>query len=223
MTRDLKRVLTYISINLMNFIIISIKKAFLFFLGLVLIITTFFVGLKSGLAFNYLILIIIIFILLLYVLKENIFRNSQIKLNNSFLHFLLNEKQEDNVPIIISKEKFKDVKRIIKEDKNISALKRTVLSFYINSINKKDILKKDKKELKKDLVKIHLTGYFLFFILLLFFELISLALAFGNSIQTDFIIFLAIIGFLFAYALFSIAIDPIMYLLIQNKINELNL
>ncbi len=219
MIEDLKTILVYISIELMKFIIIALKKAVIFFMGLVIMISSFFIGLKSEIPFIYVIFSLIVLIILLFFITENVFKRTQFSFNNNFVKFLLNE-NKPHIKTDFSKEKLKEIKREI-NTKKMSAMKRTILAIYINSINRKEeILKGDIKILKRELVKIHLAGYGLFFVLILFFELISLALAFANGIQTDFIIFLSLIGFVFAYALFSITIDPLLYLLIQKKVFE---
>ena len=111
-------------------------------------------------------------------------------------------------------------KKLIKSNK-FSPLKRTVLAHYVTSKNtKKDIFSNSTDHLKKEIFKIHIAGYGLFFIILFFFELISMTLALLNNIQVDFIIFLSLIGFVFSYTLLSVTIDPIMYLLIQKRVFE---
>jgi len=220
MIEDLKIVLTYVSIELMYFIITALKKALLFFAGLVIIISTFFIGLKSGLTFLIVIIISISLIILLHILKNIISIKPQFNLNYNFVKFLLKDKNINIENTSFSKTKLNIAKAKLTKNKNLSALKRTVLAFYTTSINKEDIFTNYNKNLKKEIIKIHIAGYGLFFIFIFFFELISLGLAFGNNIQNDFMIFLAIIGFIFAYALFSIIIDPLMYLLIQKKVIE---
>ncbi len=220
MIEDLKIVLTYVSIELMNYIMTALKKTLLFFAGLVIIISTFFIGLKSGLSFLIVIIISISLIILLHILKNIISEKPQFNLNYNFSKFLLKDKNINIVEAAFSKTELKTVKTKLIKNKNLSALKRTVLAFYTASINKADIFTNYNNNLKENIIKIHIAGYGLFFTFIFFFEIISLGLAFGNNIQNDFMIFLAIIGFIFAYALFSIIIDPLMYLLIQKKITE---
>jgi len=215
MIEEIKLILTFISLNLIDFIKITFMKITLFFIALMIIIPSFFIALKSKLDFSYIIIFTIIIIIIAHILKERLFIKSQYTMNYKFLSFIL--KEEKNA-MLFSKNDYIKFKKKIKKLKNVSLLKkRVIIAHFTASTFNKANLKKD-KELKRELFKIHIFGYGFFLVLILFFELISLVLAMGNRIETEFIFFLSAIGFIFAYAVFSITVEPIVYLLIQRKI-----
>jgi hypothetical protein len=139
-------------------------------------------------------------------------------MNYKFLNHIFKNEKKSEQPIFSNKE-FLRIKKNLKENK-IFTTKRIITAFYTLSVYR-DAKTNSKGDLKKEFIKIYSLTYSVFLLLIVFFELISLALAFGNGINTNFIIFLSIIGFVFAYAVFSITLDPILYLLIQKKIAEM--
>ncbi len=221
MVEDIKLILVFISNNLMNFLITSLKKTILFFITLLIIIPFFFISLKHRIQFSYIIDICILILCALYILKEFFFKNSNFIFNYKFLKFIKNIQQDDNKGknIVFSNKDYKIVKRKIIKEENILPLRRLVLAFYVASIiEKKNSFNKNNKKIKIQLLKIYSAGYGSFILLTIFFGFISLALALGNGIAHDFTIFLLLIGFVFSYALFSIIIEPILLLMIQKTI-----
>ena len=223
MVDDFKSVLIYISIALRDFILLALKKMFLFFTALVIIILFFFGGLKLKIPYLFIISGILLLWLILFFIMERLFFQSQARLNHGYVQYLATGDMTVNksaASIKLERKIFRQQRKELKQSGCV-ANRRTTLAHAIMQaagLNAKMVNKSGRKEWNRFMRSPEGIGYLAFFVLLLFFELISLALGFGNEISTEFILFLGIIGFVFAYALYSVTVDPVICLIVQKRV-----
>lgn len=206
---DLKEFLTNFFINLAYFLLI-----------LIITVLIFFVTLKDNPGnYVYFFYLFILFITDLFV-RRKFLVNFQLKQNFNFLKFMY--EQNSGSPEIPSSSEWKritgDIKIILKNSGFLCLPLNTLISLNVLTAFKKDksILQKEFiKKINSISIKLLITGYLLYILILTPFFLISFFFTMGMNIQIKILIY--VIALIFASFIKVSVLNPILSLLLQEK------
>lgn len=217
---NLKNVLIFTGNDLKEFLTIFFINLAYFSLILIITVSIFFITLEDNPG-NY---IYIFYIFILYVtdffIRRMFFVNFQLKRNFNYIKFM--HEYESGSPETPSSNEWKriagEVKITLKNAGFLYLPLNTLISLIALTAFKKDksILKKGFiKKVNSISIKLIMTGYLLYILILAPFLLISFFFTIGMDVQIRLLIYL--IAFIFASFIKTSALNPILFLLLQGE------
>jgi hypothetical protein len=217
MMRELREILVFLSYGF-KYYMLHLTRLFLYFMALlVLIILAFFASLRlTASLWPFLVCLCLVLVGHLLVQRTS-FRKHQIRLNRLLIGFL--EERQEEVPV--SGEEMQQMLDMIKELRQYPALRfspRIRCALAVLKYSAADRISLEDNTLNqaaRTSRKYSFSGYLLLLLLLIFFSAISLLFTLGLAAPIKILIFT--LGFVFAYSVYLTIIDPLVYLLVQQK------